>query len=167
MPDLLSPEDRLRIADLLTRYSWALDTGDLEGLVDCFTTDGEVLEEVFEEADHWCGHAGIRALGRHYFSAPNFPGRQHHVGATRFLTVTAERCTAQSYVFVTECRGEPPYLLRFTGYYEDELVKTQARWLIRRRAIRLWDGAVLAKFPGRGTWTPRQRPPELAIKKNT
>jgi len=33
------------------------------------------------------------------------------------------RCKVKAFAFVTECQGEPPYLLRFAGYYEDVVVK--------------------------------------------
>lgn len=36
----VSVEDRLAIGDLFARYMWAIDTGDVEGLVACFTEDG-------------------------------------------------------------------------------------------------------------------------------
>ena len=76
-----------------------------------------------------------------------------------------EPCSARSFVFVTECQGEPPYMIRFAGYYDDQLVKVRAaHGFLRQRIIRLWDGEVLARFPGRGKRTPRKRPPELVIK---
>jgi len=68
----------------------------------------------------------------------------------------------RSFVFVTECHGEPPYLLRFTGWYDDYVVReADGAWRFRSRTIRLWDGEVLKNFPGRGKWVPRKRPPEL------
>ena len=76
----------------------------------------------------------------------------------------AGRCSVKSFAFVTECHGEPPYTLRFTGYYDDKLEKREGRWLFRERIIRLWDGAVLERFPGRGKRVPRKRPPELRIR---
>jgi hypothetical protein len=54
--------------------------------------------------------------------------------------------------------------LRFTGYYDDRLVKIDGQWLFQERTIRLWDGPVLARFPGRGTRVARKRPPELRVK---
>jgi hypothetical protein len=38
-------------------------------------------------------------------------------------------------------------------------------WRFRRRTVRLWDGEVLAKFPGRGQWVARQRPESLIIRR--
>ena len=160
----LSVSDRLAIHDLVARYAWALDTGDVEGFVACFTRDAVIVEEVFEDPDRWEGHAGIRRLAQHYFSVPDFPGRQHHVSQL-LIEGSVARCTARSFTFVTECRGEPPYILRFAGYYEDRLRKLRGKWLFAARTIRLWDGPALARFPGRdGTRVPRKRPPQLIIR---
>jgi len=160
----LTADDRFAIQDLIARYAWALDTGDIEALVACFTPDCLLVEEVFEDPDRWEGHAGVRALATHYANSPGFPGRQHHVTQS-LIEGDGERVQVKSFAFVTECRGEPPYTLRFTGYYDDVFVKMAGAWLISRRTIRLWDGAVLARFPGRGSFVPRKRPPELVIKR--
>jgi hypothetical protein len=157
----LSLSDRAAIHDLLARYAWALDTGDIEALLDCFVPDAVVIEEVFEDPDRWEGHTGIRQLAEHYRGTPDFPGRQHHVSQV-LVSGQAPRCAVRSFAFVTECRGEPPYLLRFAGYYEDEVRKRKGVWRFSERIIRLWDGPVLARFPGRdGTRVPRKRPPQL------
>lgn len=160
----LTVEDRFAIQDLLARYAWALDTGDVEGLVACFTPDARMTEEVFEDPDVWVGHDDIRRLSQHYRNAPNFPGRQHHLSQL-ILDGDGERCRSKAFAMVTECHGEPPYLIRFTGYWDDLLVKADGRWLIAERTVRLWDGPVLKNFPGRGEWVPRKRPPELVIKR--
>ena len=80
----LSIEDRIALQDLIAAYSWALDTGDADGLVACFTADCVMSEEVFEDPDVWEGHAGIRGLMKHYANAPGFPGRQHHVTQVQY-----------------------------------------------------------------------------------
>ena len=155
--------DRIAVQDLLARYAWALDTGDVDGFIACFAPDAVVIEEVFEEPDRWEGHANLRRLAEHYKNVPDFPGRQHHVSQV-LAEGDGRRCAVRSFTFVTECRGEPPYLLRFAGYYEDEAVKVRGEWLFSQRIIRLWDGPVLARFPGRdGTRTPRKRPPQLVV----
>jgi ketosteroid isomerase-like protein len=159
----LTTDDRIAIQDLLAEYSWALDTGNVDALVACFTPDAVVIEEVFEEPDRWEGQKNIRRFAEHFRTVPNFPGRQHH---TSQLVVEgdASQCSARSFVFVTECRGEPPYVLRFTGYYDDALTHVRGRWLFKKRIIRLWDGEVLARFPGGGKRIARRRPPELVIR---
>lgn len=158
----LTIADRIAISDLIAEYAWALDTGDVDSLVACFTPDAVVIEEVFEDPDRWEGRDNIRRFAEHYRNVPNFPGRQHHVSQL-VVKGDSKSCSARSFAFVTECQGEPPYTLRFAGYYDDKLVKVRNRWLFRERTIRLWDGEVLARFPGRGQRTPRKRPPELVI----
>ncbi|MGB6450345.1 MAG: nuclear transport factor 2 family protein [Steroidobacteraceae bacterium] len=163
----LTVRDRLAVHDLLARYAWALDTGDVDGFIACFTPDAVVIEEVFEEPDRWEGHDSIRRLAEHYRSVPDFPGRQHHVSQV-LMEGNSRRCAMRSFTFVTECRGEPPYVVRFAGYYEDRAVKVRGSWLFKERIIRLWDGPALARFPGRdGTRTPRRRPPQLVIRRGT
>lgn len=160
----LPVEDRLAIEDLFARYSWALDTGDPDALAETFAPEGKAIEEVFEDPDVWEGREEIRKLGRHYLSSPSFPGRQHHISMPVYEPVSDDFCRARAFVFVTECHGEPPYLLRFTGYYSDEIVKRDGEWMFLSRLIRLWDGEVLKNFPGKGEWVPRKRPAELVVK---
>jgi len=164
MPSAVPVADRLEIHELLARYAWALDTGDLDGLVACFTPDAVLIEEVFEDPDRWEGHEGIRRLAQHYSSAPGFPGRQHHISQV-LIDGDASTAKVRAFTFVTECHGEPPYLLRFAGYYEDKVAKRQGEWLFTERVIRLWDGPVLARFPGHGEYKPRKRPPELRVRR--
>ena len=72
----------------------------------------------------------------------------------------------RSFAIVTECEGEPPYVIRFTGWYDDEAVRCEdGAWRFARRTIRLWDGEVLANFPGRGEYVPRKRPPSMVVKR--
>ena len=67
---------------------------------------------------------------------------------------------------MNECHGNPPFTLRFAGYYEDELVKIEGRWYFKKRMVRLWEGPALKNFPGQtGVRPQRTRPPELVIKK--
>jgi len=162
----LSVQDRFAIEDLISAYSWALDTGDVDGLVSCFTKDAIMMEEVFEDPDIWHGHEGIRGIAEHYRNAPGFPGRQHHVTQKQFMPQDDGSVNMRSFAFVTECEGEPPYLLRFTGWYDDKVVKdTDGQWRFKRRTVRLWDGVVLKNFPGHGEWKPRKRPESLKIKR--
>jgi ketosteroid isomerase-like protein len=72
----LTTEDRIAINDLFAEYTWALDTGDVDALVACFTPNAIVTQEVFEEPDRWEGQQGIRRFAEHFRTVPNFPGRQ-------------------------------------------------------------------------------------------
>ncbi len=162
----VSIEDRFALQDLIAAYSWALDTGDVEALVACFTPDACMIEEVFEDLDIWEGHDGIRGVAEHYRNAPGFPGRQHHVTQVQYDAQEDGSVKLRAFAFVTECEGEPPYTLRFAGWYDDHAVRgDDDRWRFHRRTVRLWDGAILRNFPGRGQWVPRQRPESLRIRR--
>lgn len=159
-------EDRIALQDLIAAYSWALDTGDVDGLVACFTPDARMVEEVFDDPDIWEGHEGIRGIAEHYRNAPGFPGRQHHVTQVQYTAQADGSCKMRGFAFVTECEGEPPYLLRFAGWYDDHAVKgDDGQWRFHRRTVRLWDGEVLKNFPGRGEWVSRKRPESLIIRR--
>lgn len=161
MHKAMTPEDRFAIADLIARYGWALDTGDVDAFVACFAPDGAMIEEVFEDPDVWEGRDGIRRLAEHYKGIHNFPGRQHYCANLLVTPQGDDRAHVRSFALVTECQGEPPYKLRFCGYYDDELVRLDGQWHFQKRVVRLWDGEVLKRFPGRGDYVPRQRPPEF------
>jgi len=162
----LSADTRFALQDLIADYAWALDMGDVDRLVACFTEDASLVEEVFEDPDIWAGHEGIRQLAEHYRNAPGFPGRQHHVSQTQYFPEAEDKVRLRSFAFVTECEGEPPYLLRFAGWYDDIAVRCDdGQWRFSNRTIRLWDGEVLKNFPGRGMWTPRKRPDSLKIRR--
>ena len=158
--------DRFALQDLIAAYSWALDTGDVDALVACFTPDARMVEEVFEDPDIWEGHDGIRGIAEHYRNAAGFPGRQHHVTQVQYFPQEDGSIKMRSFAFVTECHNEPPYELRFAGYYDDHAVRCDdGEWRFRRRTVRLWDGEILKNFPGRGEWVPRKRPESLIIKR--
>jgi ketosteroid isomerase-like protein len=165
MTQPLTLEDRFAIEELCARYAWSLDTGDVDGFGECFTEDAVMMEEVFDDPDEWYGRAQIRKCCEHYKNAEGFPGRQHHIGQL-ILDGDTEKCSAKSYAIVTECHGNPPFTLRFAGYYEDEIVKIDGRWYFKKRMVRLWEGPALKDFPGQtGVRPQRTRPPELVIKK--
>ncbi len=158
---MIGAEDRLAIHELLARYAWAFGTGDVERFVDCFTSDAILAEDVFEVEDRWTGAVDIRAMAEFFFSRPGFSGRQHHVSHI-LIDGSGDRCSVRAFCFVTYCQGEPPYTIRFAGYYDDIVVKTDGRWLFRERMIRDWSGNILVNFPGHnGQKVVRQRPDEL------
>ncbi len=107
--------------------------GNADALVSCFTTDCTVIEEVFEDPDQWEGHDGVRRLGGALLVIPRFSRETTSRYAGPLVEGKGESCSVKSFAFVTECRGEPPYTLRFTGYYDDRLVKIDGEWLFRER----------------------------------
>lgn len=80
MGSKVSLEDRAEIEDLMSRYCWALDTGDFEGYATCFTEDGWL--------SHWpqgkcVGREGLKqATDSLWYDKPNhYLGRQHRFSA--------------------------------------------------------------------------------------
>jgi len=56
------------------------------------------------------------------------------------------------------------YTAKYDG--KDYAVKgDDGRWRFRKRIVRLWDGAVLSLFPGKGEWVARKRPESLIIRR--
>jgi hypothetical protein len=154
-------ENKVAIHELLARYAWSLDTGDIEGFVACFTEDATLCEDAFDEPDLWVGKNAIREMASFFSTRPSFPGRQHHV-TNVLIEGNAQQCSVRAFCFVTDCKNEPPYLIRFCGYYEDIVVKRNGEWLFKQRLIRDWSGSILRNFPGQsGEKKPRQRPAEL------
>ncbi|HMA11215.1 MAG TPA: nuclear transport factor 2 family protein [Steroidobacteraceae bacterium] len=157
----LSAGDRLEIHELLARYAWSLDTGDEAAFVACFTSDAQLVWDVFDEAGRWQGGAALRRFAAYFRSRPESAGRQHHV-SNIVLAATAEGVLAKSYVLVALRTGEGPHRLNVMGYYEDVVRQEGGHWRIARRVIRDWSGPVLANIAGQdGTRQARQRPAAL------
>ena len=74
----VSLEDRAEIGDLIARYAWALDTGDLDGYIDCFAEDGWIEHHPPGRCE---GREGIRRLTNFlwYEHPNNYLGRQHRM----------------------------------------------------------------------------------------
>src|ERR1700755_675125 len=71
-------EQRCELQDLIARYAWALDTGDVEGYLDCFFEDGWI----HHDPPGLCkGRDAILKLTEFlwYEHSANYLGRQHRM----------------------------------------------------------------------------------------
>ena len=125
-----SLEDRAAIHDLFTRYCCALDNGEVETVVACFTADAALKSPVIDLK----GHDEIRAFaGR--FAAQRAAGTQfRHMVTNIAVTISGDRATATAYLLVLisqngSHRTLPP------GRYECELVKQNGCWRFTRRTV--------------------------------
>ena len=158
----LSSEDRREIQDVIHRYAWALDTGDVERFVDCFCPDGVLIWEAFETPDRYEGADALRRFATILRDLPTSAGRQHLVGNTLIEGGDGE-ARASSYVIVFTRQGEGPHLVGVMGWYEDVLRRSERGWRISERVIRDWSGPILARFAGQtGARVVRTRPAALA-----
>ena len=125
----LSAEDRLAIHEVLATYCHAIDTGrwdDFRALFapDCRLDFGKLM------GTHE-GHDGIRRFSEMLKATGLF---MRHYTLNIIVSGDGERARASSYVLAIT--GTPGNQSQTTGFYEDELVKTGGRWLLRvRRAL--------------------------------
>ncbi|MEO8308011.1 MAG: nuclear transport factor 2 family protein [Pseudomonadota bacterium] len=157
----LNPTDRLQIQELIARYAWSLDTGDIEGFISCFSSEGALVWNVFDPPGCWQGHAALQRFISYFVARPESAGRQHHV-SNLVIASHPDGAVARSYVLVALRAGGGPHLVTVMGHYEDLLVRDGADWRFARREIRDWSGPVLSRFAGQdGERKPRELPEAL------
>ena len=128
-----SVADRLAIGDLFVRYATALDDGDVETVVDCFTADAVLESPVIGSIK---GTEAIRAFaGR--FAAQREAGTQFRHLVTNIaanIDGGAGRATATAYLLVLiiekgQSRSLPP------GRYRCDAVREADGWRFSRRIV--------------------------------
>lgn len=161
MSDPLPLADQAAIRDVIARCAWALDTGDVEAFVACFSPAGSLLWDVFETPERWEGEHALRHFATFFRDQPTSAGRQHHVTNT-VITASGDEARAMSYVAVALRQGAGPHLLNVMGYYEDRFHRWQGQWRLVERVIRDWSGPILGRFAGQtGQREARQKPAAL------
>jgi len=124
-------EDRLAINDLFVRYTTALDAGNVETAVGCFTEDAVLESPVIGVIS---GHEAIRAFARGFAKVREDGTQFRHMITNLAAEVDDQRACATCYLLVLitrdgKSRQLPP------GRYECELVKEASQWLFRRRVV--------------------------------
>lgn len=134
--DLLNADDRFAIEDLLGRYFWALDTGDIEAALDTFC-DAAVVR--YDSGERYEGPDGLRrfvirasggesARGRMHINRPLFIERRGVEVFMRSYLIAAQSTLSQAAMTVVAMR-----------YIEDTFIRTPAGWRIKERAIYRWN----------------------------
>jgi hypothetical protein len=135
----LSLEDRQEIYDVLARYVWSMDTGDIEGVVAAFTPDGVVKDITGKRWDAAAG--GVRGFASHFLTRPDRRGGQHHV--QHLFVEPADggyRVTSYWVSIQWDAEGDRKFI-RAMGSYRDTCVKVDGRWLIKEKIIDPWNSA--------------------------
>jgi uncharacterized protein (TIGR02246 family) len=127
---MIDLEDRVAIHDLFTRYCCALDNGEVETVVDCFTADAVLKSPVIDIK----GSEEIRAFaGR--FAAQQDAGTQfRHMVTNIAVDIEGNRATATAYLLVLISQGGGHRTLP-PGRYECDLVKEHSVWRFARRTV--------------------------------
>jgi ketosteroid isomerase-like protein len=161
MTERLSADDQIAIRDVISHYAWALDTGNVEAFVSCYTRDGVLIWDAFEEPLRFEGVEALRHFATFIRDQPASAGRQHHV--TNVIVTPCEGgARAISYGAVALRQGDGPHSLHVMGYYEDIFRKEDGAWRMAERVIRDWSGPILAGFAGQtGEREARPLPPPL------
>jgi uncharacterized protein (TIGR02246 family) len=127
-----SLEDRLGISDLFTRYTCALDAGQVDTIVDCFTEDGALVSPAV--GTHR-GRPAIRAFAERFSRYQAGGSQLRHVISNLMMQVDGDRAHATCYLTVFLTRDGKSRLLA-PGQYDCELRKTDGVWRFQNRIVK-------------------------------
>src|SRR5437870_4736280 len=128
---MMSIEDRLAINDLFVRYTTALDAGDVETIVGCFTEDGS-LESPTVGA--YSGRTAIREFAVRFARFREGGSQLRHVISNLAVKLDGNRATATCYLLNVITRNGKSELLA-PGRYECRLEKIDGEWLFKHRLV--------------------------------
>ena len=131
-----SADDRFAVQDLLMRYVWATDTGDIESFVDVFTPDAKLIASSGEAFE---GRAGIRRFALAQVSPADVRGRMHFFQPIRFDARNGAIHVFSFWMVVQTNVAGDVKKIRSTGATTDICVKSDGAWLFQRREIMRWN----------------------------
>lgn len=124
--------DHDEIRSVLARYSWALDLGQVDQVVECFTSDA--LYEGMTGT--WNGSSGIADMAIMVSGSESTQIMQHWPSNTIFRR-TVDGYDVMSMIMGPRS-GENPGVA-FVGYYLDTFVRNTRGWRIKTRKYHIWD----------------------------
>ncbi len=133
-------QDRAEIEDLMARYLFAMDYGDIDSYVATFTEDGSIEFA----SGTFTGHAEIReavsrfkeSIRQFYTTEDGEPAALRHVLLQSVVRVEGDRAWSTS--LWMEMANDGPgdsFKMGTFGIYEDELERSNGRWLFSRRVV--------------------------------
>ena len=155
MPSKIPVEDRLDIQDLIARYAWALDTGDLDAYVDCFFEDGWIEHHPPGRCE---GREGIRKLTDFlwYEHPNNYLGRQHRMSQV-LLTPEGEGVRIKAFWSILQHNVETQENFVFGLGLWDALAALDAdgEWRLKSLFVELWRGQPVPWVGDMRAWIKR------------
>lgn len=133
-------QDRAEIEDLMARYLFAMDYGDIDTYVETFTEDGiiEFASGTYEgrEAIHGAISRFKENIGQFYTTENGEPATLRHALLHVVVRVEGDRAWSTS-IWMEMANDGPGDSLKMGtfGVYEDELERVDRRWLFARRVI--------------------------------
>ncbi len=154
----VSVEDRLELQDLIARYAWSLDTGDVEGYVDCFFEDGWIHHDPPGRLE---GREGIRRLTEFlWYEHPfNYLGRQHRMSQVLMtpepggVRIKAFWSILQHDVFTDE-----NFVFGLGGWDALAARDVDGEWRLKSLVVDIWRGQNVPWVGDKRAWTKRDRP---------
>ena len=127
-------EEWFHINQLFVRYATALDRGDVEGVVECFTADGTIDSPVL---GRFGGHAGVREFALRTERMLRQHGAQfRHVVSNLRADVDGDTARATCYLHDFLTRDGRTELLS-PGEYDCRLRREGGRWRFVHRLVRM------------------------------
>lgn len=120
-------EDSQDIRDVLIRYATGIDRRDRPLFRTVFTDDCELD---YGEIGHW---RGVDAVVEFMVAAHEMAGHTLHRITNQAVSVDGDAATAQAYVDALIMSQDNTSGVNAAGFYDDELVRTDTGWRIRRR----------------------------------
>lgn len=130
-------EDHEDIRQLVARYNWAIDFGETEAWADCFVADGVFSCVGLPEGTPTGGtHQGRDALlgyATTHFAVSR--GRARHWNWNLLIDVDGDKATMQCYLNAQSAGQGDSAVLRATGLYRDQLLRTDGGWRFVSREV--------------------------------
>lgn len=141
----VSDPDRSEIMDVIYRYSYTIDALDIEDFLSLFAENCRWVAHLPQKRIVLKGQAELRehiATRLKYFIDHKI--RTRHLQTNTILTrINAERVKGLTYItLIGQVNGESVPRLLATGYYSDELVKTENGWRFAVREAYLDQGSL-------------------------
>ncbi len=128
-------EDEAAIQSTLYAYGSALDYGDREQFLRCFTPDADYYVDMRISGPGAMEFHGHDQLTAYFDDHTHAPAAWHkHITANPAVTVDDDTATATSYFIRVDAGTEAgSATVLASGRYQDQLVREQGRWRIRSR----------------------------------
>jgi 3-phenylpropionate/cinnamic acid dioxygenase small subunit len=128
-------EDERAIMVTLYRYGDALDHGDRDEFLDCFTPDAEYEVRMRLDSSNGFTFEGPEQLGAYFDGHTHAPAAFHkHVTVNPLITIDGSVADARSYFLRVDSPNAGPAVVLAAGRYVDRLERGEdGRWRIRSR----------------------------------
>jgi SnoaL-like domain len=138
----LSAQDHEDIRQLLARYNYAIDFGDVDAWVACFTADGTFeclgLPEGSPLGGFHAGAAALRDYATVHFKINK--GRARHWNWNLLVEGDADEASLRCYLNAQRAGQGGSAVLQATGLYDDALVRVDGSWRFRSRRVTIDGG---------------------------